>query len=145
MTTVQLIELGVGVLLLAVLAFFAFVWIRRHVIAGSAPLLLCALRTPAHPTWRLGLLRFGDRSIDWFPMIAATLRPAASWERSTVQMGAPTPHPEPIPGIGEACTVHGEVRGEAFDLAMTPSGLTAIRAWLESAPPGFPTAPGQPG
>lgn len=52
-------ELLLGMLLLGALCVLAFVWFRRRIIAGGKPLMLCAVRTPADPMWRLGLLRFG--------------------------------------------------------------------------------------
>ena len=131
-----------GLLLLIAIALIAFIWLRRHRIAGSAPILLCAFRTPADQPWRLGLLHFGDRTIDWFPMVSLSTKPAVSWGRDAVEMGSPTVAAEPIPGFAEASMVRGYSAGTDFDLAMAPSGLTAIRAWLESAPPGHSAATG---
>lgn len=126
-------------LVLAVLAvvILAFVWLRRRAIAAGKPLMLCALRAGSRPTWRLGLLRFSNTSMDWFSVVGPSLRPAFRWERWAVDLAAPVPTTELIPGLPEAVAVHGSCRGQSFEFAMSPGSYTAMRSWLESSPPGF--------
>jgi hypothetical protein len=125
-----------GLLLLAVLGI-ALLWLRRHLLASGGPLLPCALRTPPSTAWRLGLLRFGAESLDWFTLGGLTLRPARTWRRSSVGIGIPQPTTEPIPGLPDPLRVTAEADGQQFEFAMARGTHTAMRSWMESAPPGF--------
>ena len=135
-------ELLLGMLLLGALCVLAFVWFRRRIIAGGKPLMLCAVRTPADPMWRLGLLRFGGRQLDWFTMIGPSLRPDQTWDRHELTLAAPTVTADVIPLLGESLTASATNGGRSFEIAMHSSGLTAMRAWMESQPPGLSDQPG---
>lgn len=144
MGLLEITELVLGVLLALLLVCIGFVLVRRHLIADGKPLMLCALRTPAKPEWRLGLLRFGGQSLAWFTIFGPALRPATTWNRSTFQLGPPAPSSELVPVLGEALTAPASDQGGDFEIAMQPAALTAMRAWMESSPPGSSTSlPGQ--
>ena len=135
-------ELILGGLLLCAALLVGFIWLRRQLISASGPLLLCALRTPTVSTWRLGFLRFGPESLDWFSIVGPTMRPHRSWTRSSVRISVPEPAREPIPGLSdpvrvEASALEASADEARFELAMSPGGHTTIRSWMESAPPGF--------
>ena len=137
MELLETIELVLGLLLLIALLAVAFVWLRRRFIAGDKPLMLCAVRTPAEPAWRLGLLRFGSKQLDWFTMMGPSLRPARTWERVDLVLEAPRPPSDVVPILGESLTATATSGDAPFEIAMAPAGLTAIRAWMESQPPGL--------
>ncbi len=113
------------------------IWARRRAISGGVPLMLCAVRTVSRPHWRLGLLRFAADRLEWFPVISPSLRPACRWGRWGVDLAAPTPTRDIIPGLPDAVAVRGRCEGDTFEIALAPSSYTAVRSWLESSPPGF--------
>ncbi|HRC41798.1 DUF2550 family protein [Nostocoides sp.] len=136
MGLLEVAELVLGLLLLSTLLVLGFIWVRRQIISGGKPLMLCALRTSAQPTWRIGLLRIGASQLDWFAMIGPSFRSRHTWERVHLALDAPRATTEVIPALGESLTASAINAGQHFDIAMEPSGLTALRAWLESQPPG---------
>lgn len=130
-------EAVIGALVGFVVVVLAFIYIRRHAIAGGKPLMLCALRTEGSSRWRLGLLRFGQSQMDWFTLIGPSVRPTSSWERPRLDLSSPRPARESIPGIVDPIAVTGRCGGRSFELALSPPAYTAMRSWLESLPPGF--------
>jgi hypothetical protein len=43
-----------------------------------------------------------------------------------------------VPGLpADAVSVTGRSRTTNYELALSPAAYTALRAWLESSPPGF--------
>jgi hypothetical protein len=115
----------------------AYVWVRRQYISDGRPLMLCALRTETEPRWRLGLARLSGARLDWFSVVGPSVRPQSSWMRHELDLGTPTPVAEPIPGLPDAVEVAGLCGAMPCGLALTLSAYTALRAWLESSPPGF--------
>ena len=47
MGLLEVAELVLGLLLLSTLLVLGFIWVRRQIIFGGKPLMLCALRTSA--------------------------------------------------------------------------------------------------
>ncbi len=138
MTSILLsVEAVVVVLVVLAVVVVALVWLRRRRIAAGGPLIVCALRTPAEPRWRLGLVRLSEERLDWFSVVGATTRPELSWGRHELDFGAPRRLTDHIPGLPEPYAVNGTAAGAALDLALPRSGGTVLRAWLESSPPGF--------
>ncbi|MEO7069864.1 MAG: DUF2550 family protein [Nostocoides sp.] len=131
------VEATVGALVVLIAVIIAVVWFRRRRIAAGGPLIVCALRTPAEPRWRLGLLRLTEETLDWFSVVGATTRSEFSWSRRELDFGAPQPLSDHIPGLPDPYIVNGTAAGAALDLALPRSGGTVLRAWLESSPPGF--------
>ena len=99
MSPLHLAEAAAGAVILIAVSLLLFLFVRRHVIAAGRPMLLCALRTPTTPQWRLGLLRFGADRLDWFSVIGPSLRPERTWERAGMVLGSPAPAREAIPGL----------------------------------------------
>jgi hypothetical protein len=131
-------ELVLAAVLVLVLLLLGYVWLRRRVIADGGPLLMCALCTEAEPRWRLGLVRLTGDTFDWFSVVGPSMRPAYSWGRQQLDLTAPEPLRDPIPGLpADAVTVTGHCERMACALALSPAASTAVRAWLESSPPGF--------
>lgn len=123
----------IGVLLLSLL----YVWLRRRWISGGKPLMLCAVST-GHRRWRLGLARIAGDNLDWFSVVGPSLRAEHSWMRHELDLGAPSLLSDPVPGLPvDAVSVSGISANSDYQLAMSPAAYTALRAWLESSPPGF--------
>lgn len=137
MTPLATAELVLAVVLGVVLLSLLYVWLRRRWISGGKPLMLCAVST-GHRRWRLGLARIAGENLDWFSVVGPSLGPEHSWMRHELDLGAPSPLGEPVPGLPvDAVSVSGISANSDYQLAMSPAAYTALRAWLESSPPGF--------
>jgi hypothetical protein len=65
------------------------------------------------------------------------LRPEVSWLRGELDLGSATPLADPIPGLADPVAVQGSAGAESCEFAFVPAAYTAVRAWLESSPPGY--------
>lgn len=137
MTPIATIELVLVVALALLVSVTVFVWIRRRYISGGKPVMLCAIST-GDRRWRLGLARIAGDRLDWFSVVGPSLRPAHAWVRHDLDLGAPHRLVEAVPGLpSDAVCVTGRSRTTNYELALSPAAYTALRAWLESSPPGF--------
>ncbi len=132
------VEIVVGVLVGVVCVALAGVFIRRRIIAGGKLLTLCGLRRAEGGRWRLGLARFGSTQLEWFTLMGLTLRPRHTWDRVGLDLDAPATldGPDRIDLLPEAVGVRCYYGKVEFDLAVQPPAYTALRSWLEAAPPG---------
>lgn len=127
-----------GVLCAVVAGALLFVWARRRFIAGDGrPVMLCARRVGEDGRWRLGLARLGQDRFEWFSIVGPSFRPEVSWVRGALEFSAPVPLADPIPGLDEPVSVTGSGGGASCEFAFVPAAYTAVRAWVESSPPGF--------
>lgn len=131
------VELVVGVLIGLLIGALAYVWLRRKWISSGHPLMLCAIRTHRRPRWRLGLVRIDDERLCWFTVVGPSPLPEWWVLRHDLDLDTPRPLTEAIPGLAEAVAVSGTGAGQAVELALAPSDYMAVRAWMESSPPGF--------
>ena len=60
-----------------------------------------------------------------------------SWARGELDFGAAVPLADPIPGLADPVAVQGRAGTQACEFAFVPAAYTAVRAWLESSPPGY--------
>jgi hypothetical protein len=129
-------EIVAGVLVLLAVSILAFIFIRRRMLAAGRPLMVAAVRHTGHG-YRLGLLRFGGTRLQWFTLVGPSMRPQREWERVRLELEAPgSPH-EVVAGMPDAVEVTCHYGPDTFQLALAPTHYTAVRSWLESAPPGF--------
>jgi len=140
MTPLAVAELALALLVLLLVGALTFVWARRRFIAGDGrPVMLCARRDRPMARWRLGLARLGSDRFEWFSVVGPSLRPEVSWARGELDLGAPTPLRDPIPGLVDPVAVTARAGARACEFAFVPAAYTAVRAWLESGPPGYNT------
>ncbi|WP_377641208.1 DUF2550 family protein [Oryzobacter terrae] len=138
MTPLVVTELVLALLVLLVVGALTFVWARRRFISGDGrPIMLCARRDDPVGRWRLGLARLGADRFEWFSIVGPSLRPEVSWQRGELDLGTPEPLADPIPGLADPVAVRGGTKGSMCEFAFAPAAYTAIRAWLESSPPGY--------
>ena len=132
------LEIVLVVVLVLVLLGIAAVFVRRRAIARGTTLTLCGLRSDGSVRWRLGLARLGGTELEWFALVGATLRPAQTWTRGGLDLAAPVVLQglDRIDLLPDAVGVQCSHEGDEFDLALQPPAYTALRSWLESAPPG---------
>jgi len=132
-------ELLVGGALFVIGAVLGAVFTRRRLIARGNPLTVCALREPGDRRWRFGLARYGPTGLEWFTLAGLSLRPARHWERTLLDIGAGCPLPpgeRPEILIPAAMKADCQYRQARFEIALARAPYTALRSWLEAAPPG---------
>lgn len=132
------IEIIIGALLLVVIFILAGTYLRRRYIADGKPMPLCAYRPDGGARWRMGLLKFGDTSLEWYSLGGFSLRPNQAWSRSALLIEAP----RRISSDGGGLFPDGvqvEIRSETgtFELTVPQSAYTALRSWQEASPPGY--------
>ncbi len=138
MTPLVVTELVLALVVLAAVGALTFVWARRRFISGDGrPIMLCARRDGPGSRWRLGLARLGAERFEWFSIVGPSLRPEVSWQRGELDLGTAEPLADPIPGLADPVAVRGGTTGSMCEFAFAPAAYTAIRAWLESSPPGY--------
>jgi len=138
MTPFVAVELVLALVVLMVVGALTFVWARRRFISGDGrPVMLCAQRPDAGGRWRLGLARLSSDRFEWFSIVGPSLRPEVSWVRGELDFGSAVPLADPIPGLADPVAVEGRAGAETCEFAFVPAAYTAVRAWLESSPPGF--------
>ena len=131
----------VGVLLVLALLLPIGLILRRRWISrrGTAFELSVNTRSGASPRgWTLGLGRYQEDQLDWFRFFSLSWRPKRRFHRGDMEV-VERRDPEGSEAyalysghiVAEFRTAQGPVQ-----LAMSEPSLTALLAWLESAPPG---------
>lgn len=136
-------EIVLGTLILLLAVFLVVTLIRRRLIAGSGVVTLCALRG-RDTRWRSGLLRMTAEHLQWYPLFGITPCPRHVWERADIEVeGSGTAESADARSavVGMAAPVQvsfstdGGRRASRFQLVLSSGAYTALRAWLEAAPP----------
>lgn len=125
---------GLVLLLVAAAGLFTA---RRVAISHRAASFDCSMRCP-DGRWRLGVARYGDDRISWFPVFSFSLRPLRAWLRDdlSVRGRRPPTGPELTAVLPHAVIVSCRYRGDDLDLAMSDDAYTGFASWIEAAPPG---------
>ena len=132
---------GVGVLLVLALLLPIGLILRRRWIArrGTAFELSVNTRGGSGPRgWTLGLGRYHEDQLDWFRFFSLSWRPKRRFHRGDMEV-LERRDPE---GAEAFALYYGHIVVEfltqqgRIQLAMSEPSLTALLAWLESAPPG---------
>ncbi len=133
------VEFAVGTLVGLVIALLAVVFVRRRTIARGKILTVCGVRRSGAARWRLGLVRFGTERLEWYSLGGLSLRPKFHWERTGLDLEAPSPlvGEQRIDELPEGMRVPCRYAGESFELALQMPAYMALRSWLEAAPPGY--------
>ena len=130
-------EIVAGTLVLLAVSTLAFIFIRRRLLASASPLMLCGQRAHGSSSYRLGLLRIAGPRLEWFSLVGPSMRPRRTWDRVALDLEAPSAPHEVMAGLPEGVEVTCHYGTDTFQLAVSPAAYTAVRSWLESAPPGF--------
>lgn len=125
--------------LLAVVAVFAMLSLRRWLLERRGGTVECSLREPdGRGVWRLGIGRYSGDELLWFAIFGIRFRPRrVVHRRGLVVAGRREPMAEEEAAL-QPDTGIVEVRedGRTVELAMSGAALTGFLAWLESSPPG---------
>ena len=133
-----------GAVLVVVVAIL-LVYLRRRVISHGSDVVLCGFRPGRSGRWRPSLLRMSATTLEVFPLFGWSVRPSFWWTRRSVDLGEITTLEEgalPVtldaPGRARrvaATALTGAGAAMSFELALGPLPYTALRYWVESAPP----------
>lgn len=144
-------EVVAGVCLLAVVCFLLLTYLRRRALSRDGEVIVCSLRGMGTDRWRPGLLRCTESHLEWHPMFGFTTRPEHRWERAGLQLGnlnRSTMSNDPEADRANAGLFSGQPvivpvevqddsgRRRSGELALAAAPYTAVRAWVEAAPPG---------
>ena len=136
MTPLVVTELVLALVVIVVVGALTFVWARRRFISGDGrPVMLCARRANGG-RWRLGLARLGSERFEWFSIVGPSLRPRCPG-LGELDLGSATRSPTPSRGSPIRWPCRAARGAESCEFAFVPAAYTAVRAWLESSPPGY--------
>lgn len=135
-----------GVLVLFVVLLAVALITRSALLRRNGASLPCALRLRTSRSghgWRLGIVRYTPRHLQWFRIFSLSPNAKFTFVRRTIDVvGRRAPrgfelHSIPHGAVVVHCnavTAHGEPLD--IELAVGERALTGLLAWLESAPPG---------
>jgi hypothetical protein len=113
-------------------------WISRTRLTFELSVALRAGKGWRGRGWTLGIGRYNGDRLEWFRVFAFSLRPRQVFDRSYLRLRS---HRQPQGSETYALfsghvVVDCDTRDGPMQMAMSPQSLTAMRAWLEAAPPG---------
>ncbi len=128
------------IVLLAALVLLALV-IRRRLLARRGSTFDLSINRHADPGpkgWTLGVAAYRSNTLDWYRTFSFAWWPRHRFERGDISIDG---RREPVgPETFAVHTGHVIVslhhRSGVRQMAMSPSALTGLLAWLEASPPG---------
>lgn len=132
-----------GVAAVAVLLAFCWFVFSRYAGApgGAGPRIPCGFRGQSDVPWSVGSLHYEDDLLVHKGRDASSTLTRHRWQRCQLDLGYAEPLRDQhrIQGLpeGMSLAVQGRYGDTTFDLAMTEEHYTALRSWLEAAPPGW--------
>ncbi len=133
------IEVAVGLLVALAGGYLVAVVLRRRIISRGGLTTMCAYRRAGGHAWRQGFIRFGEGDLEWFPLGGVSTKPRYVWSRRGLDLGNPqrldSGQTEAVGGMVNAIWVECTCRDTLFALALAEPAYTALRSWVESAPP----------
>lgn len=108
-------------------------------LSGPARGFPCAYRAEKSAPWDRGLLCYNAGRLDHFGRGGPFREPLHHWQREALNFGvarsieAEVPPWLSTPAVAVPC----EYAGAHFELALGREHYTALRAWVESVPPGW--------
>jgi hypothetical protein len=145
---------SLGLVLVAILLVFVFLFVRRRVISRSGGTFECSVRTrvPAQGAaassargWSLGLGRYTGDQLEWFRIFSFSARPKYTFDRTMTVGQRRTPHRAEAFSLyaGHVVVAVQLDTGRRVELAMSHNALMGFLAWTEAAPPGFDPTSGR--
>jgi hypothetical protein len=126
-------------LLVAVVAVFAMLSLRRWLLERRGGTVECSLREPdGRGVWRLGIGRYSGDELLGVAIFGFRMRPRrVVHRRGLVVSGRRKPEADEEAALQpDAGIVEVRDGGRTVELAMSGAALTGFLAWLEAAPPG---------
>lgn len=135
-------EVALIVLAVLVVLAVAWLWLRRRWLSRTGGTFACSLRrdlsTPS-PRWVLGVARYTDQQLQWFPAVSLSVWPGRSFDRAMVRAGSQrrASSQESAVLVDTQRILALEGPSDRVELAMDDNSLTGLLSWLEAAPPGM--------
>lgn len=119
----------------------ALLIVRRRTVGGrrgTFDLSVCRHVEPSPQGWALGVGSYGEKSLDWYRTFSFAWWPTYRFFRDDLTI---LERRDPVGGEAHALDDGDVIVGIEHpsgveQLAMSPSALTGLLAWLESSPPG---------
>ncbi|MDR1077269.1 MAG: DUF2550 domain-containing protein [Propionibacteriaceae bacterium] len=131
---------------LCALLIVAVVWLvfRRSYLGGGPGTFECYLRpgrSDFNRRWWHGVARYQGDALLWYPLLSLSLRPRCQLRRFQIDIGPhrwPTSNERTFLFEGQQIVqlTGRQSESDTCELAMSPSAVTGLLAWVESAPPG---------
>jgi hypothetical protein len=140
----QLLLDAAGAVLVLVILYGVALIVRRRLLArhgGTFELSYRVRSERAGRGWLLGLGRYSGDALEWFRIFSLSPRPKRVWERDTLSY-VDRREPEGRERMSlypDHVVVVCSTPAGTLELAMSPSSLTGLQAWLEAGPPGTTT------
>jgi hypothetical protein len=136
---------GLAALVVLALLALGLLVARRRVIARRGGTFDCSLRLRdgVHGKgWVLGIGRYSGESLEWYRVFSYATRPRRVLSRRSLQVldRREARGPEAFSLLSGAVVVRCRDGDEKVELAMSQETLTGFLAWMESSPPGIPSA-----
>ncbi|HEY1135167.1 MAG TPA: DUF2550 domain-containing protein, partial [Nocardioides sp.] len=132
---------GVAVLVGLVVLYGVALVVRRRLVSrhgGTFELSVRLRDDRAGRGWVLGLGRYHGDTLEWFRIFSVSPRPKRSWRRADLEyVGRRAPSgPECATLYADHVVVECATPSGLVELALAPSSLMGLQAWIEAAPPG---------
>ena len=140
----QLLLDAAGAVLVLVILYGVALIVRRRLLSrhgGTFELSYRVRSERAGRGWLLGLGRYSGDALEWFRIFSLSPRPKRVWQRDTLSyVGRREPEGrERMSLYPDHVVVLCSTPAGQLELAMSPSSLTGLQAWLEAGPPGTTT------
>lgn len=116
-------------------------WLFSAYASAPGARIPCGFRGQSDVPWSTGSLHYEDDLLVHNGPDAASSLSRHRWQRGGLQLGYAMPlvDERSAQGLPEdlSLAVPGRYGDTTFDLAMTEEHYTALRSWLEAAPPGW--------
>jgi hypothetical protein len=141
---ISVLDALAGLVVLGLLAL-ALLVLRRRVITRPGGTFDCSLRLGQDKHgkgWVLGIGRYSGESLEWYRVFSYAMRPRRVLSRRDLQVidRRDPAGPEAFSLLSGAVVVRCRDGDGPVELAMSHDTLTGFLSWLESSPPGIPTA-----
>lgn len=132
---------GVAVLVALVLLYGIGLVVRRRGLSRNGGTFELSVRTRSERAghgWVLGLGRYSGERLEWFRIFSLSPRPKRTWFRSELEYASRRPPvgQESVSLYAGHVVVECSTADGTVELALSPSSLMGLQAWLEAAPPG---------
>ena len=141
MDVISTVEVVLIIVFAVLVIAVSWIWLRRRWLSRAGGTFACSYRgsRTAGARWVLGVARYRDHELQWFPAFSLSLWPSRRFDRADVRAGE-----QRLPDADEAVDLFHEQRilglegpRDDVELAMAPDSMTGLLSWLEAAPPGM--------